>query len=120
MDAGKIIQFFMVVSEITFRCLEALRYSGSKENFGINLRIMLGGTPSAVMLSSCPSRDSDHKCISGNVKCITCLALCSDYTAINLKHLYIITHQKHITMRLLRKWAIKLILSFYGVFDILQ
>jgi hypothetical protein len=77
----------MVVSEITFKCLEALQYSGGKENFRINQCVMLGGTPSAVMLSSCPSRDSDHKCISGNVKCIICLALCSDYTAITISRL---------------------------------
>jgi hypothetical protein len=78
---------FMVVSEVTFRRLEALRYSWSKEYFHINLCIALRATPSAVLLSSCPSRDSDHKCISGNVKYSTCLALCSDYTAINISRL---------------------------------
>jgi len=31
-----------------------------------------------------------------------------------------IPHQKHITMNLLRKWAIKLVLSFSGLFDNLQ
>ena len=77
----------MVVSEITLSCSEALRYSGSKEHFRTNLCITLQGTPSAVLLSTCPSRSSDHKCISGNVKCSTCLALCSDYTAINISRL---------------------------------
>jgi len=77
----------MVVSEITFRCLEALRYSGSKEHFLINLCITLRGTPNAVLLSTCPSRDSDHKCITGNVICSTCLALCPDYAAINISRL---------------------------------
>jgi len=45
---------------------------------------MVPGTPSAVLLSSCTSRGTDHKCISGNVICSTCQVQCSDYTAINI------------------------------------
>jgi len=41
----------MVGSEITFTCLEALRYSGSKEHLRVNLCITLRGRPSAVLLS---------------------------------------------------------------------
>jgi len=66
--AGKVIEFLWLSVNLHLRFLEALRYAGCKEHLRINLCIMVRGTPREVLLSSCTSRDGDHKWISGNAK----------------------------------------------------